>query len=54
MMSAPEIILRQDRVGLSSEIAVSKEQQLNPLPHLVIGRGWCESQGIYVSHIDLS
>ena len=38
MMGAPESVLREDRVGLCGEIAIGKEQQLDPLPHLVLGR----------------
>ena len=37
MMGAPEIVPREDRVGLCREIAIGKEQQLDPLPYLVLG-----------------
>jgi hypothetical protein len=38
MMGAPESVAREDRIGLCGEIAIGKEQQLDSLPHLVLGR----------------
>jgi hypothetical protein len=39
MMCAPESVARQNRVGFCGEIAIGKEQQLDPLPHFILGRG---------------
>ncbi len=41
MMGAPKSVLREDRIRLCGEIAIGKEQQLDPLPHLILGRGRC-------------
>ena len=38
MMGASKIVLREYRVRLCGEVAVRKKQQLDPLPHLVLGR----------------
>jgi hypothetical protein len=39
MMGAPESVSRQNRIWFCGEIAIGKEQQLDPLPHLILGRG---------------
>ena len=54
MMGPSKCVLREYRVGLGSEIAVGEEQQLDPLPHLVLDGGWRDDERFYVSHIDLS
>jgi hypothetical protein len=38
MVRAPETVAREDRIRLSSEIAIGKKQQLDPLAHLLLGR----------------
>ena len=44
MMGASKIVLREYRIWLRGEVAVRKEQQLDPLPHLILDRsvGWDE------------
>jgi hypothetical protein len=54
MMGASEIVLRKYRIGLCGEIAVRKEQQLDPLPYLILGRRGWRDERFYVRHIDLS
>jgi hypothetical protein len=54
MMGAAKTVSRQDRVGLGGEITIGKKQQLDPLPHLLLGYGRRMSRHIYVRHIDLS
>jgi hypothetical protein len=54
VMGAPEIVARENRIGLRGKIAIGKEQQLDPLPHLIlVGKGR-DSKRFYVRHIDLS
>jgi hypothetical protein len=54
VMGAAETVSRQDRVGLGGEIAIGKKQQLDPLPHLLLGHDRRMSRQNYVRHIDLS
>jgi hypothetical protein len=54
VMGAAKTVSRQDRVGLGGEITIGKKQQLDPLPHLLLGYGRRMSRQIYVRHIDLS
>jgi hypothetical protein len=54
MMGAAKTVSRQDCVGLGGEITIGKKQQLDPLPHLLLGYGRRMSRQIYVRHIDLS
>ena len=54
MMGAAKTVSRQDRVGLGGEITIGKKQQLDPLPHLLLGYSRRVSRQIYVRHIDLS
>src|SRR5437763_1604485 len=54
VMGAAKTVSRQDGVGLGGEITIGKKQQLDPLPHLLLGDGRRMSREIYVSHIDLS
>jgi hypothetical protein len=54
MMGTPESVSRQNRIWFCGEIAIGKEQHLDPLPHLILGRGRREVQRFYVRHIDLS
>ncbi len=44
MMRAPKSVLREDRIGLCGEIAIGKEQQFDPLPHLILGLGRCDDE----------
>jgi hypothetical protein len=44
MMGAPKSVLREDRIGLCGEIAIGKEQQFDPLPHLILGLGRCDDE----------
>ena len=39
VMGAAKTASRQDGVGLGGEITIGKKQQLNPLPHLLLGYG---------------
>ena len=39
MMGASKIVLREDLIRFCGEIAIGKVQQLDPLPHLILGRG---------------
>src|SRR5215469_12537318 len=53
VMGPSEIVARENLIRLRGEIAVGKEQQLDPLPHLIpVGKG-CDNKGFYVSHIDV-
>jgi hypothetical protein len=54
MMGTPEMVVREDRVGLRSKVAIGKEQQLDPLPHLILGLQERTDERFYVSHVDLS
>jgi hypothetical protein len=54
MMGASKIVLREYRIGLCSEVAVRKEQQLDTLPQLILDRVGRSDERFYVSHIDLS
>jgi hypothetical protein len=38
MMGAPKTVLRENRIGFCGEIAIRKEQELDPLAHLVLTR----------------
>jgi len=38
MVRPPETVARQDRIRLSSKIAIGKKQQLDPLAHLLLDR----------------
>jgi hypothetical protein len=54
VMRTAETKLRQDGVGLRCEIPIGKEQQLDPLAHLVLAQGSRAVGQFYVRHIDLS
>src|SRR6516225_888824 len=54
VMGPPEIVARENRIRLRGEIAVGKEQQFDPLSHLVPVDKGCGNRCFYVSHIDLS
>ena len=54
VMGASKIVLREYRIGLCSEVAVRKEQQLDSLPQLILYRVGRSNERFYVRHIDLS
>src|SRR5438105_9832696 len=54
VMSAAKAVSRENRVRLGGEIAIGKEQQLDPLPHLLFGYGMRVRRQIYVRHVDIS
>jgi hypothetical protein len=54
VMSAAKPVSRENRVGLGSEITIGEEQQLDSLPHFLLGDGLRVSRRIYVRHIDIS
>ena len=54
VMSAAKTVSRENCVGLGGEITIGKEQQLDPLPHLLLGYGMRVRRQIYVRHVDIS